>query len=103
VLSLGGELIANDKPLVVSYQGQLVLPGVQALHRAGIRRRTAVPGRLSQRVRAELIEGRRLDAVPPIPFSDDTPNYDLNQPAPSPPSRSTGWAPTIRRATCWRG
>jgi ABC-type microcin C transport system permease subunit YejE len=26
MLTLGGELIANDKPLVVSYQGQLYFP-----------------------------------------------------------------------------
>jgi len=30
-LSLGAELIANDKPLVVSYQGDLYFPVVQSI------------------------------------------------------------------------
>ncbi len=34
---------------------------------------------------------------PPIPFSDDTPNYDLNQPAPSPPSK-VNWLGTDDQA-----
>ncbi len=34
---------------------------------------------------------------PPIPFSDDTPNYDLNKPAPSPPS-GVNWLGTDDQA-----
>ena len=34
---------------------------------------------------------------PPIPFSDDTPNYDLNKPAPSPPT-NVNWLGTDDQA-----
>jgi len=93
-LTLGGELVANDKPLVLKYDGELYFPvfkrhteqefGGQLPFQADYR---------SDYVR-QLIEGRGgWMLFPPIPFSADTPNYDLSQPAPSPPS-TTNWLGT---------
>ncbi|CAD5201583.1 ABC transporter permease [Pseudomonas sp. FEN] len=88
VLSLGGELIANDKPLVLSYQGSLYFPvfkryterefGGQLPFQADYR---------SDYVRQLITKDGGWMLFPPIPFSADTPNYDLNKPAPSPPTR----------------
>ncbi len=94
VLSLGGELIANDKPLVLSYQGSLYFPvfkryteqefGGQLPFQADYR---------SDYVRQLITR----DGAPPIPFSADTPNYDLNKPAPSPPT-AVNWLGTDDQA-----
>ncbi len=94
ILSLGGELIANDKPLVVSYQGSLYFPvfkrhteqefGGQLPFQADYR---------SSYVQNLIHKDGGWLWFPPIPFSDDTPNYDLNQPAPSPPT-SVNWLGT---------
>lgn len=94
ILTLGGELIANDKPLVVSYQGSLYFPvfkrhteqefGGQLPFQADYR---------SSYVQNLIHKDGGWLWFPPIPFSDDTPNYDLNQPAPSPPS-TVNWLGT---------
>jgi microcin C transport system permease protein len=97
ILTLGGELIANDKPLVVSYRASCISRRSSATPSSSSAA-TAVPGRLPQRLRAELIKqdgGWML--FPPIPFSDDTPNYDLTRPAPSPPS-AVNWLGTDDQA-----
>jgi len=93
-LTLVGELIANDKPLVVQYDGQWYFP-VVARHTE-----QAFGGQLpfqadyrSDYVR-QLIQAKGgWMLFPPIAFSADTPNYDLTQPAPSPPS-SVNWLGT---------
>ena len=94
VLTLGGELIANDKPLVVSYQDQLYFPvfkryteqafGGQLPFQADYR---------SDYVQKLIKKDGGWMLFPPIPFSDDTPNYDLNKPAPSPPT-NVNWLGT---------
>ena len=98
LLTLGGELIANDKPLVVSYQGSLYFPvfkryteqefGGQLPFQADYR---------SDYVQKLIKQDGGWLLFPPIPFSDDTPNYDLNKPAPSPPS-SVNWLGTDDQA-----
>ena len=86
-LTLGGELVANDKPLVLKYDGELYFPvfkrhteqefGGQLPFQADYR---------SDYVRQLIASRGGWMLFPPIPFSADTPNYDLTQPAPSPPS-----------------
>lgn len=98
LLTLGGELIANDKPLVLSYQNSLYFPafkryteqefGGQLPFQADYR---------SDYVRKLIQKDGGWMLFPPIPFSDDTPNYDLNQPAPSPPSK-VNWLGTDDQA-----
>ncbi|WP_407316398.1 ABC transporter permease [Pseudomonas sp. nanlin1] len=94
VMSLGGELIANDKPLLLKYDGAYYWPvfkrhteqefGGQLPFQADYR---------SDYVRQLIAAKGGWMLFPPIPFSADTPNYDLDQPAPSPPS-AVNWLGT---------
>ncbi|QIH09448.1 MULTISPECIES: ABC transporter permease [unclassified Pseudomonas] len=86
-LSLGGELIANDKPLLVSCQGQWYFPALQRYTEQEFGGQLPFqPDYRSAAVR-QLIEGQGGWLLfAPIPFGYDTINYDLTQPAPSPPS-----------------
>ncbi|MEE1924976.1 ABC transporter permease [Pseudomonas sp. 148P] len=97
-LSLGAELIANDKPLVLGYQGSLYFPAFKRYTEQEFGGQLPFqPDYRSQYVR-ELIEakgGWMLFA--PVPFSADTPNYDLQVPAPSPPTASN-WLGTDDQA-----
>jgi peptide/nickel transport system permease protein/microcin C transport system permease protein len=86
-LSLGGELIANDKPLLVTYQGEWYFPAFKRYTEQDFGGELPFqPDYRSAQVR-QLIEGQggRLWFAP-IPFAFDTVNYDLTEPAPSPPS-----------------
>lgn len=86
-LSLGGELVANDKPLLVSYQGDWYFPAFKRYTEQDFGGEFPFqPDYRSNQVR-ELIEGQggRLWFAP-IPFGFDTVNYDLTAPAPSPPT-----------------
>jgi len=87
VASLGAELIANDRPLVVRYDGAFYVPVLRAYPETtfgGVFPTEAVYR--DPAVRA-LIEAKGWVVWPPIPFRYDTINYDLPVPAPAPPSR----------------
>ncbi|WP_277761909.1 ABC transporter permease [Pseudomonas sp. A34-9] len=86
-LSLGGELVANDKPLLVTYQGEWYFPAFKRYTEQDFGGELPFqPDYRSAQVR-QLIEGQggRIWFAP-IPFAFDTVNYDLTEPAPSPPS-----------------
>jgi microcin C transport system permease protein len=86
-VSLGGELVANDKPLLVAYQGDWYFPAFKRYTEQDFGGELPFqPDYRSAQVR-ELIEGQggRMWFAP-IPFAFDTVNYDLTEPAPSPPS-----------------
>ena len=97
-LSLGAELIANDKPLLLGYQGSLYFPAFKRYTEQEFGGQLPFqPDYRSQYVR-ELIEGKGgWMLFPPVPFSADTPNYDLQVPAPSPPTASN-WLGTDDQA-----
>lgn len=97
-LSLGAELIANDKPLLLKYEGGLYFPAFKRYTEQQFGGQLPFqPDYRSQYVR-QLIEGNGgWMLFPPIPFSADTPNYDLQVPAPSPPSASN-WLGTDDQA-----
>ncbi|OLF53342.1 ABC transporter permease [Pseudomonas chlororaphis] len=97
-LTLGGELIANDKPLLVSYQGQWYFPAFKRYTEQEFGGQLPFqPDYRSAAVR-QLIEGRGGWLLfAPIPFAFDTVNYDLTQPAPSPPS-AQNWLGTDDQA-----
>lgn len=86
-LSLAAELVANDKPLLVSYEGQLYAPvfGTYAETEFGGEFETETDYR--DPYFAELLKGKGWAIWPPIRFSYDTVNFDLEVPAPAPPSR----------------
>ncbi|MDD1001599.1 ABC transporter permease [Pseudomonas sp. TNT2022 ID642] len=86
-LSLGGELVANDKPLLVTYQGDWYFPAFKRYTEQDFGGELPFqPDYRSAQVR-QLIEGQGGQMwFAPIPFAFDTVNYDLMEPAPSAPS-----------------
>ncbi|MDI3398628.1 ABC transporter permease [Pseudomonas sp. V88_4] len=97
-LSLGGELVANDKPLLVTFQGQWYFPAFKRYTEQDFGGELPFqPDYRSAQVR-ELIEGQggRMWFAP-IPFGFDTANYDLTEPAPSPPT-AENWLGTDDQA-----
>ncbi|QTD30925.1 ABC transporter permease [Pseudomonas fluorescens] len=97
-LSLGGELVANDKPLLVTYQGEWYFPALKRYTEQDFGGELPFqPDYRSAQVR-ELIEGQggRMWFAP-IPFGFDTANYDLTEPAPSPPT-TDNWLGTDDQA-----
>ncbi|MCY1398361.1 Inner membrane ABC transporter permease protein YejE [compost metagenome] len=94
MLSLGGELIANDKPLLLSYHGSLYFPALKRYTEQDFGGQLPFqPDYRSNYVRTLIADQGGWMLFPPIPFSADTPNYDLLQPAPSPPS-AVNWLGT---------
>ncbi|MDD1016334.1 ABC transporter permease [Pseudomonas rubra] len=98
LVSLGAELVANDKPLLLGYQGQLYFPALKRYSEQQFGGQLPFqPDYRSQYVR-QLIEGQGgWMLFAPVPFSADTPNYDLLVPAPSPPS-AVNWLGTDDQA-----
>jgi len=87
-LSLGAELIANDKPLLVRCRGQFFTPFLNFYPE------TVFGGEFATEAdyrdpyfKTLLTEGNGWAIWAPIPFGHDTINYSLNVPVPSAPSR----------------
>ena len=86
-LSLCAEVIANDRPLVVRYDGRWYFPVLVSYPETafgGVLPTAAVYRDPEVR---RLIEAKGWMAWPPIRYSYDTINYALTVPAPAPPSR----------------
>ena len=86
VVSLFAEVIANDRPLVLRYEGRLYFPVLTVYPETefGGFLETEADYR-DPEVRA-LIEEHGWIVWPPIPYSYDTHIHDLGVPAPSPPT-----------------
>jgi microcin C transport system permease protein len=91
--SLLAEVIANDRPLVVRFDGALYFPVVKAYPETTFG--GAFPTEAVYRDPAviTLIREKGWLLWPPIPFRYDTINYDLPVPAPAPPS-AVNWLGT---------
>ncbi|MDY6799026.1 MAG: ABC transporter permease [Pseudomonadota bacterium] len=85
-LSLCAELIANDRPLVISYQGELLFPVLQEIPEERFGGFLPTEADYRDPFIREEIEANGWMLWPPIPFSYDTINYDLEIPSPAPPS-----------------
>lgn len=93
-LSLFAELIANDKPLLVSHDQQLYWPLLQEYTETDFGGDFALPVDYRDPYIQELIaESGGWTLWPLIRFSYSTINYDLEQPAPSPPT-AANWLGT---------
>jgi len=86
-LSLLAEVIANDAPLVVSYKGELYFPVVQAIPEETFGGFLPTEADYRDPFISEEIQDNGWMIWPPIRFSYDTINYDLEVPSPAPPSR----------------
>jgi len=85
LLSLGSEFIANDRPILAYYKGELLAPAFVNYPEekfGGFLARTDY----RDPVIAQEIEAHGWMLWPPIRYSYDTHNLDLPLPAPSPPS-----------------
>lgn len=86
VLSLLAEVIANDQPLFVWYDGAAYFPVVADYPETAFGGFLPTPANYRDPAVREMIEARGWILWPPIPYSYDTINYDLPVPAPAPPS-----------------
>ncbi|AJD48382.1 ABC transporter permease [Isoalcanivorax pacificus W11-5] len=93
VLCLGAELIANDRPLVLSYQSELYFPVLKVYPETTFGGMFETEANYRDPFVKELIEQDGWIVWPVIPFSHDTINYDLTVPSPAPPS-SDNWLGT---------
>ncbi len=87
VLSLGAEFIANDKPILVSYEGHYYFPVVHAYPETAFGGDFETDADYRDPYLQKLIAEKGGWMVwPPIRYSYSTHNLDLPTPAPSPPT-----------------
>lgn len=92
--TLGAEFIANDKPLVIHMEGRTYFPIFIRYPETAFGGEFATEARYRDPYLQNLIKEKNGFSVwPLIPYSYNTINYDLDQPAPSPPS-SDNWLGT---------
>lgn len=85
-LSLGAELIANDRPLAAGFRGELYFPVLHDYPETAFGGEFETAADYRDPYVAELIEAEGWLLWPPVRFSHDTVNYALGRPAPAPPS-----------------
>jgi microcin C transport system permease protein len=84
VLSLGAEFIANDKPLLVKYDGQYYFPVFKFYPETTFGGEFATETDFRDPYVVKLIKDNGWMVMPAIPYSYDTPNFKVS--APSPPT-----------------
>lgn len=87
VLSMFAELIANDRPLYINYQGNNYYPVFIDYPETTFGGFLETSTEYADPEVREMIEEQGWIIWPPIHFSYDTVNYELSVPAPSPPSQ----------------
>jgi microcin C transport system permease protein len=85
-LTLGAELVANDRPLVVRFDGSFYFPVLVDYAETDFGGVFPSTADYRDPFLMELIEEKGWMVWPPVRFSYDTVNYDLPVPAPAPPS-----------------
>ena len=87
VITMGAELIANDKPLLIHVDGKFFTPVFASYPETAFGGEFATEARYRDPYLIDLIEQKGGWMIwPLIPFSYNTINYNLTVPAPSPPS-----------------
>jgi microcin C transport system permease protein len=86
VLSLFAEFLANNKPILVKFEGAYYMPIFKVYPETTFG--GAFPTETDYRdpFAAKLIEDKGWMIWPPVRYSYDTPNYFLKTPSPAPPS-----------------
>lgn len=93
VTSMFAPVLANDKPLLVVFDGGIYLPIWNSYPETTFGGEFETEAEYRDPFVEELIEEKGWMVWPPVPFSYSTINYDLKQPAPSPPD-SVNWLGT---------
>ncbi|MEZ5535966.1 MAG: ABC transporter permease [Thiolinea sp.] len=91
VLSLFAELIANDKPLIVSYDGGYYFPVLVDYPETTFGGEFETTTDYKDPYVQELINEKGWYLFPPVPFHYRTLVADLSSPAPSPPDSKNYW------------
>ncbi len=86
-VSLVAELVANDKPLLLRYEGALYVPVLREYPETAFGGFLPTEADYRDPEVAALIDEKGWMLWPPVRFSYDTVNYALPVPAPAPPSR----------------
>ena len=86
IISLFSEFIANDKPLLISFKGELLTPVFSFFPETKFGGDFETEADYRDPFVQELIEKDGWIVWPPIRYSYDTINLDLKVPAPAPPS-----------------
>jgi microcin C transport system permease protein len=86
VVTLFADVVSNDKPLLIRYDGEFYFPIVQAYPETTFDGFFETEADYSEAEVQELIEAKGWIVWPINPFSFDTVCYDLPTPAPSPPT-----------------
>lgn len=86
-VSLFAELIANDRPLLVRYDGRFYFPVLVEYPETAFGGTFLTEAVYRDPFVQEAIRAKGWMLWPPVPFRYDTINYDLPVPAPAPPSR----------------
>ncbi|MDI9219975.1 microcin C ABC transporter permease [Pantoea sp. EA-12] len=87
VLSLGAELLANDKPLIVHYQQRWYMPLLFNYSESDFGGDFATPADYQDPWLKQRIDHQGWALWAPIRFSDSTINFATDVPFPSPPSK----------------
>ncbi|MDB5407985.1 MAG: transporter permease, partial [Rhodospirillales bacterium] len=87
VISLGAELVANDRPIVVRYDGAYYFPVFASYPETTFGGDFPTEASYRDPFVAQQIATHGWAIWPPIRYDYHTINYDLTVPAPSPPSR----------------
>ncbi|MAH05001.1 MAG: ABC transporter permease [Pseudomonadota bacterium] len=85
IICLGAEFIANDKPLLVKYDGGYYFPIVHEYPETTFGGDFETETDYRDSFAIELIEEKGWMIWPPVKFSYNSINYALSQPAPAPP------------------
>lgn len=97
LLSLFAEVLSNDKPLIVRYEGQLYVPLLQTYPETTFGGDFVTPtDYLDPYIRKRLSAGGNFALYPPNRYRFDTINYFAPSPNPAPPS-SENWLGTDDR------
>jgi len=95
IFALGAEFVANDKPLLLEYKGELYVPVLHDYYETEFGGDFESPADYKDPYIQELITqgGNGWIMWPLIRYDYQTINYDLSEPAPSPPT-SQNWLGT---------
>jgi microcin C transport system permease protein len=86
LLSLGAEMLANDRPLLVGFKGDLYAPVFKTYPETAFGGIFETAAEYRDPALRELIAADGWMLWPAIPYSYDTIDFDLGRPAPAPPS-----------------
>ena len=87
MLSLFAKIIANDKPIVIFFDGKIITPIILSYSEQYFGGDFETEADYRDPYVKELINDKGWMIWPLIPFSYDTINYELTSPAPSPPDQ----------------